>query len=351
MRLRPTLWAALAVVCCCNLSGCRLYDRTDESAGYDQPAAYDQPQYDPYVSQPASQDTPARLEQTWGPGEYAALLTGTVGSKDRNFFLNVPLASWYVREQDRKGVGVLGGALAYDMVTVQRENGAPVSEKLTSHGLLGLAGNITERSLNGSGDYTESHWFFPFYRYYNRNGERTVYPLMLFPWTLRPKTPPIVAYDPAPWNRAGVAPLDPPPVEARTTIGDTSITAGPPRTVQPASEWAYDLTRVEPPVRPRRTVATPTVTQPVRTTNNTGVGTLRPRTTAAVPSKPVKKRTRTTAIPPRQYQVKKGDTLYGIARRFYGNGKEWQRILDANRSAIPSNEKALPVGLALVIPQ
>lgn len=365
--MRGILTTALAVVSCAMLlttvSGCRTYDRTDEYGteeyGSGDYTAGSGATYDASYSDAISAPRATRLEETWGPGEYAALLTGTVGSKDRNFLLNVPLASWYVREQDRKGMGILGGAIAYDMVTVERENGAPVSEKLTSHGLLGLAGNITKRSLDGSGDYVQSHWVFPFYRYYNKNGERTIYPLMLFPWTLRPKTPPVVAsYNPTPWNSSShIRPIDPAPVQARTAVGDTSVVASPPRTVRPASEWAYDLTRVEPRERviPRQpnvstTATTVRTSDATRTTNNSAVGTLRPSKTVAVKPQPVKARPRKAPAPQQQYRVRKGDTLYAISRRFYGSGNEWQRIYEANRGAI-NNEKKLPVGLALVIPQ
>jgi len=49
------------------------------------------------------------------------------------------------------------------------------------------------------------------------------------------------------------------------------------------------------------------------------------------------------------YTVKKGDTLYSLSRRFYGDGKLWTRIFDANRDKI-KDVKDLPVGAVLVIP-
>ena len=48
------------------------------------------------------------------------------------------------------------------------------------------------------------------------------------------------------------------------------------------------------------------------------------------------------------YKVKKGDTLYSIARQRYGDGKQWQRIASANPGISPST---LRVGQTLVIPQ
>ena len=47
------------------------------------------------------------------------------------------------------------------------------------------------------------------------------------------------------------------------------------------------------------------------------------------------------------YTVKKGDTLYSIARTRYGDGKQWQRITAANPGLEPSK---LKVGQTIVIP-
>jgi nucleoid-associated protein YgaU len=49
------------------------------------------------------------------------------------------------------------------------------------------------------------------------------------------------------------------------------------------------------------------------------------------------------------YTVQKGDTLYSIARRYYGDGKLWTRIDEANRGKYKS-PNAIPVGTILVIP-
>jgi len=47
------------------------------------------------------------------------------------------------------------------------------------------------------------------------------------------------------------------------------------------------------------------------------------------------------------YTVQRGDTLYGIARQRYGDGKQWQRIAQANPGVSP---QTLKVGQTLVIP-
>ena len=47
------------------------------------------------------------------------------------------------------------------------------------------------------------------------------------------------------------------------------------------------------------------------------------------------------------YTVKKGDTLYKLAREHYGDGKQWQRIASANPGITP---QSLKVGQTLIIP-
>jgi 5'-nucleotidase/UDP-sugar diphosphatase len=47
------------------------------------------------------------------------------------------------------------------------------------------------------------------------------------------------------------------------------------------------------------------------------------------------------------YTVKKGDTLYSIARQRYGDGKQWSRIASANPGLHP---QSLKVGQTITIP-
>ena len=49
------------------------------------------------------------------------------------------------------------------------------------------------------------------------------------------------------------------------------------------------------------------------------------------------------------YAMQRGDTLYGLARRYYGDGKLWTRIAEANRDKF-RDVTAIPVGTVLVIP-
>jgi 5'-nucleotidase / UDP-sugar diphosphatase len=47
------------------------------------------------------------------------------------------------------------------------------------------------------------------------------------------------------------------------------------------------------------------------------------------------------------YTVKRGDTLYHIALTHYGNGNQWQRIVQANPGISPTH---LRVGQTLILP-
>jgi nucleoid-associated protein YgaU len=50
-----------------------------------------------------------------------------------------------------------------------------------------------------------------------------------------------------------------------------------------------------------------------------------------------------------EYLVVKGDTLSGIAQKVWGSSKDWQAIVEANRSLLP-DENALRPGMKLRIP-
>jgi len=53
---------------------------------------------------------------------------------------------------------------------------------------------------------------------------------------------------------------------------------------------------------------------------------------------------------PRTYTVQKGDSLWKIAKHFYGNGGEWKRIHEANKEVIHDPDVIQP-GWNLRIPE
>lgn len=52
----------------------------------------------------------------------------------------------------------------------------------------------------------------------------------------------------------------------------------------------------------------------------------------------------------RRHVVAKGDTLYSLAQRYYGNRSRWREILAANRDQLPSESSTLRIGMELRIP-
>ena len=54
-----------------------------------------------------------------------------------------------------------------------------------------------------------------------------------------------------------------------------------------------------------------------------------------------------TSVSSGPYPVKRGDTLYSIARKSYGDGKQWQKIAAANPGLRP---ESLKVGQTIQIP-
>jgi LysM repeat protein len=49
------------------------------------------------------------------------------------------------------------------------------------------------------------------------------------------------------------------------------------------------------------------------------------------------------------YTVQKGDTLWKISRQFYGSGKEWRKIFQANQDTV-SNPDKIKAGIEIRIP-
>ncbi|MFN0060190.1 MAG: LysM peptidoglycan-binding domain-containing protein [Planctomycetota bacterium] len=310
-----------------------------------------------------------RLEDKWGPGSLAAVCTGTVSSKDKNLWINFPTASWYQRSEDRKGKAILGGALAYDFVTVQRENGQPVAKQLSSIGFLGIAGRVERHQLDNSGGYSKNHWFFPFYRYRNCNGQRTVYPLFLFPIGLKnDPASQALAESSAPWANGKVEPIDPaePVASARRNFQPLNP---PPRRVpfgvdSPVDSAPTDVAATGSAVENfgdiGGDVQTPTAL-PVPATSKPVVSPASRPTSVA--SKPAKAKTKPTSddkiaqaagktatkSTPKTYVVKSGDNLSKIAKQVYGRSSEWTRIHNANRQQLPNPDR-LTAGMTLALP-
>jgi LysM repeat protein len=68
---------------------------------------------------------------------------------------------------------------------------------------------------------------------------------------------------------------------------------------------------------------------------------------AKAPSKPSRPSTKSQ---PKTYTVKKGDSLWKIAKNVYGDGSKWRQIYEANKKVIGKNPNLIYPGQKLVIP-
>jgi tetratricopeptide (TPR) repeat protein len=75
----------------------------------------------------------------------------------------------------------------------------------------------------------------------------------------------------------------------------------------------------------------------------------RPMQVTPVPTLPPNRPTPTPAVAGRRHVVVKGDTLMGLAHRYYGNRSRWRDIVDANRDTLRGPED-LKIGMELKIP-
>jgi 5'-nucleotidase len=98
-------------------------------------------------------------------------------------------------------------------------------------------------------------------------------------------------------------------------------------------ELGASATSVDPP--PANGVQQPTT--PARPTSNRVVSAA---PTAATPAR----------VEPRRHTVREGDTLFGLAQEYYGDGEKFRRIGEANGASADAHE-ALTVGTVLVIPE
>lgn len=81
------------------------------------------------------------------------------------------------------------------------------------------------------------------------------------------------------------------------------------------------------------------------------VQTPQPQTRTTMPGQttPGAETPRTGATAPRDYTIKSGDSLSKIARQFYGNANDWQKIYEANKDKIKDPNLIHP-GQKIIIP-
>ncbi len=227
------------------------------------------------ISAPESRsDSALTIDESVGPADYAAMATG----------------SWQIRNEDQRGMALLGGLLAYDMTTTEKVDGHAVAEKRISAGPLWIAGTTETRALQPEAEQSHGNWFFPFWRYRVENGKKTLYPLMVIPIPLgKVETSSLAEFDEsdAPWEDPNALPED-------LDVPETEASYG-------------EIANLE---------------------QATGLN-------------PTQRET---------YRIRQGDTLWSLAVRFYGDGQRYRDILGANRATLP-NLEAISVGTTIILPE
>jgi len=142
-----------------------------------------------------------------------------------------------------------------------------------------------------------------------------------------------------------------PVVRASLETEATPVAVTPSAPLRPAV--APTQTQTQQPQQPARYQTPPATTATTRpaasapTTNNTAAVTRQPSNSSTTPAT-------TTARPPvgayRRYTIAKGDTLFSLAQRYYGNRSRWRDIYAANRDVMKS-EGDLRIGMEVRIPQ
>jgi nucleoid-associated protein YgaU len=129
------------------------------------------------------------------------------------------------------------------------------------------------------------------------------------------------------------------------------------KTAEPAATTQEPLATTEEPYSPPSDYPMTTYTPPTRTTPPARPATQEPTYVDDSPSagtadssgEVLEPRTRSAPAAGRTYVVKKGDTLAGISKRFYGKESRWRSIYNANRNRIKDPNK-LQIGTKLTIP-
>lgn len=72
-------------------------------------------------------------------------------------------------------------------------------------------------------------------------------------------------------------------------------------------------------------------------------------TTITVKTVPLKNNRPTTKSVPKIHIVKYGDTLWGLAKKYYGNGVKWTEIYNKNKTIMGKDPNVIKIGQKLVI--
>jgi len=168
--------------------------------------------------------------------------------------------------------------------------------------ITGCAGGSAERAPRSDVAVKKSTWVFPLYSYSRTEERKTVRPLFLFPISYGGGDPSVETADARGGDRLS---------GADAPLWNDSSASGGPRSAEAVAPgvWGSSLPQ--------------------------------PRATEYVDAGPTGGG--------REHEVRAGETLYAISRRYYGTGSDWTKIAEANRDRVPSPQ-ALPIGARLRIP-
>lgn len=97
--------------------------------------------------------------------------------------------------------------------------------------------------------------------------------------------------------------------------------------------------------------ALPPPTRPATSTPVASTANATPATSAAQTAQPSRATTQPAATAgSRRHVIAKGDTLFSLAQRYYGNRSRWRDIFEANRDVLKSKDDPLRIGQEVKIP-
>ena len=129
----------------------------------------------------------------------------------------------------------------------------------------------------------------------------------------------------------------------------TPVAAAPAPVAKPVATPAM-IVAATPPPQPSSAPGEPEVRRAVPVGAAVPIAATDGDTARVTPINPAAPTAPAADAPVRTYQVASGDTLAGIARRFYKNSGQWPKIAEANKATLEDPTK-LKVGMVLVIPE
>lgn len=136
-----------------------------------------------------------------------------------------------------------------------------------------------------------------------------------------------------------------PPIRSRATLDTASAAAAATADNGPLRPFIFPQTAPD--------TSASAEPSPVTLAPETLSGESPPPLVQAAPSRPATRSVPTKPTPPsnavRRHSVAKGDTLYNLAVRYYGDRAKWRDIYAANRDVVP-DPNALRIGAELKIP-